>query len=334
MKKLELHSFYTREEVHDILSPNTIFTKSRGPWGIWGIVQIANSNDFVLMMTAGTVIGEHEFDEGFTEDGLLRWQSQPKNTLKTEMIQSLINHDETTNNVYLFYRKNKKDDYCYLGLLKYLSHDEDSGQGMEPVNFNWQLMNWPISDEIIDFLNIKLEPGLKLDKQIQQEKFIVTDAPQKKVKLKREGVKKDKFKNLKIFNNPEKDKKLKEIGDSGEEYVLEYEKERLTNLNKPELIKKIKHVASINDTAGYDILSYNEDGTERFIEVKTTKGPEGTDFFISPNELKFSKDNKDNFYIYRVYEFIPEKKFGKMYITKGDVEENFNLTPLQYKVSL
>ena len=44
--------------------------------------------------------------------------------------------------------------------------------------------------------------------------------------------------------------------------------------------------------------------------------------------------NKDNIYIYRVYEFIPEKKFGKMYISKGDVEENFNLTPLQFKVSL
>ena len=56
-------------------------------WGIWGIVQIANSNDFVLMITAGTVIGEHEFDEGFTEDGLLRWQSQPKNTLKTEIVE-------------------------------------------------------------------------------------------------------------------------------------------------------------------------------------------------------------------------------------------------------
>ena len=70
-----------------------------------------------------------------------------------------------------------------------------------------------------------------------------------------------------------------------------------------------------------DILSYNEDGTERFIEVKTTKGPEGTDFYISPGELNFSKEN-ENFYIYRVYEFLPEKMTGKIYIKKGIPEVN------------
>ena len=131
----------------------------------------------------------------------------------------------------------------------------------------------------------------------------------------------------------ELDKKLKDLGDKGELYVMDYEKERLQKNNKKELIEMIKHVSLSNDSAGYDILSYNEDGTERFIEVKTTKGPEGTDFYISPGELNFSKEN-ENFYIYRVYEFLPEKMIGKIYMKKGSVEENFNLTPLQYKVSL
>ena len=99
------------------------------------------------------------------------------------------------------------------------------------------------------------------------------------------------------------------------------------------MAQNIKHVSAVNDSAGYDILSYNDDGSERFIEVKTTKGPIGTDFYISPGELKFSKENK-NFFIYRVYEFLPDKLIGKIYIKQGDVDENFNLTPLQYKVSL
>ena len=37
------------------------------------------------------------------------------------------------------------------------------------------------------------------------------------------------------------------------------------------------------DGAGYDILSFETDGTERFLEVKTTVGYERTPFFISPN---------------------------------------------------
>ena len=91
MKKLELYTSYNREEIHDILSPNTKFTKSAGTWGLQGLVRIENSKDFVFMVTEGTVtaVSKHEFDEGFTEDGVFRWQSQPQNTLKTQKIIDL-----------------------------------------------------------------------------------------------------------------------------------------------------------------------------------------------------------------------------------------------------
>lgn len=333
MKKLELYQNYNREEIHSIFSPETTFTPQAGTWGLHGLVRIGNSKDFVFMVTAGTVVGEHEFDEGFTEDGVFRWQSQPKNTLKTQMIVDLINHDEVSNNVFLFYRKNRTDDYTYIGLLKYLNHDEESGGDKEPVNFNWQLMNWPIENETMVDLEIKLEPGLDLIENKKTEKFQVNAAPEKKIKQKREGVKKEKFKKLKVYNNPENEKKNKDLGEKGEKYIIEYERERLNSLNKSELAEKIKHVSDTNDYAGYDILSYNDDGTERFIEVKTTKGPINSDFYISPGELKFSKENK-NYYLYRVYEFNPDKMTGKIFIKEGDVEENFNLTPTQFKVSI
>lgn len=333
MKKLELYQKYNREEIHSIFSPETVFTPQAGTWGLHGIVRIADTKNFVFMVTAGTVVGEHEFDEGFTEDGVFRWQSQPKNTLKTQMIVDLINHDEITNNVFLFYREKKNDDYSYLGLLKYLNHDEESGGEKEPVNFNWQLINWPIEKDILLDLNIKLEPGLIEVLEAQKEKFIVQQAPEKKVLQKRTGVKKNTFKKLKIYNNPETEKKNKDLGEKGEKFIVEYEKERLVKLNKPELAKKVKHVSLSNDYAGYDILSYEEDGSERFIEVKSTKGPISSDFYISPGELKYSKENK-NYYLYRVYEFNSELMIGKIYIKKGSVEENFNLIPTQYKVTL
>ena len=134
--------------------------------------------------------------------------------------------------------------------------------------------------------------------------------------------------------NSVSDKKLKDIGDKGELYIMDYEKERLQKINKNELIDKIKHVSLSNDSAGYDILSYNEDGTERFIEVKTTKGPIGTDFFISPGEMKFSEQNKDKYFIYRVYNYDTKAKRGNFYIKKGSVAENFELSPTGFKVSI
>ena len=44
--------------------------------------------------------------------------------------------------------------------------------GKMSQNFNWQLINWPIEKNILEDLNIKLEPGLDIEKNIQEEKFI------------------------------------------------------------------------------------------------------------------------------------------------------------------
>lgn len=332
MKKLNLYDKYNREDIHSIFSPETVFTPQAGTWGLHGIVRIGKSKDYVFLVTAGTVVGEHEFDEGFTEDGVFRWQSQPKNTLKSPMIIDLVHHDEITNNIFLFYRGDKSADYTYLGLLKYLNHDEESGVDKEPVNFNWQLMNWPINQDVLKELNIHLEPGLNNKGEVQQAKFIVNDAPERKKKEKRAGVKKEKFKQLKIYNNPENEIKNKDLGEKGEKFIIEFEKDRLSN--NQDLIKKIKHVSLSNDYAGYDILSFNEDGTERFIEVKTTKGPISSDFFISPGEIKFSNENSDKYFLYRVYDFDIDKMTGKIFIKKGSIEDNFDLTATNFKASI
>ena len=43
------------------------------------------------------------------------------------------------------------------------------------------------------------------------------------------------------------------------------------------------------DSAGYDIRSFNLDGSDRHIEVKSTAGPASNAFYISPNEIAFSE---------------------------------------------
>ena len=75
-------------------------------------------------------------------------------------------------------------------------------------------------------------------------------------------------------------------------------------------------------------------GNPIFIEVKTTTSGEGTPFYISSNEVAFSKVKEENFFLYRVYDFNPEIGVGQLYIAKGCVEQEFTLVPTEYRASL
>ncbi len=54
MKKLTLSNSYTREDIHSIFSPDTVFTPQAGTWGLHGVVQVPErKNDFVFFVTYG-----------------------------------------------------------------------------------------------------------------------------------------------------------------------------------------------------------------------------------------------------------------------------------------
>ena len=69
-----------------------------------------------------------------------------------------------------------------------------------------------------------------------------------------------------------------------------------------------------------------------YIEVKATRGNINTDFFMSPREIKFSKKNKNSFFLYRVFD-INKENDGKFYIVQGDITETFNTEPTNFKLS-
>ena len=88
------------------------------------------------------------------------------------------------------------------------------------------------------------------------------------------------------------------IGRLGEQFALGYERWRLRDY--PELLRNIKHISEEDDSAGYDIESFELDGTPRFIEVKSTLGRLETRFFISANEIETAKEKGDQYIILRV----------------------------------
>lgn len=125
MRMLNKYEDYTREEVHDIFSPHTHYTPQAGTWGLQGIVKVSDTKDYIFYVTIGSQQGEHVFEEGITEDGILTWQSQPRQNLNSKTIASFINHDHELNSIYLFFRTQSTTNYTYLGKLAYVSHDPE-----------------------------------------------------------------------------------------------------------------------------------------------------------------------------------------------------------------
>lgn len=91
---------------------------------------------------------------------------------------------------------------------------------------------------------------------------------------------------------------------AGEHFVAEFERSRLRSLGKPKLAERIEVVSDTRgDGAGFDVLSFEKSGKERFIEVKTTGFGKETPFFVTRNELSFSIDHTADFQLYRL---VPE----------------------------
>jgi hypothetical protein len=99
--------------------------------------------------------------------------------------------------------------------------------------------------------------------------------------------------------------RLAEIGNKGELYVMEREREKLKSLSiaNPEYPK---HVALESTAYGFDVLSLDQNEQEIFIEVKTTtralKDPGSKRFFISTNEFNVYEKNKSKYKLHRVYD--------------------------------
>ncbi len=336
MRTLQLWQEYTREDVHSIFSPETNFTPQRGTWGMHGMIRVpSRPGDWVFFVTYGQAQGEHVFDESITDEGVLSWQSQPAQELEDTIIKELIQHDDRINTIHLFLRTKKGNPYGYFGALGYLTHD---GSRQKPVHFQWQLLDWPPAAEFLQRVGLKPLASREVLFQTPAPRapasLTVESAPAPSSRT-RVGVGKETFQNRKSPDYAARDARNRDLGLKGELLVITHEKERLIKAGRSDLAEKIVHVSQIEgDSAGYDIRSYEPDGTHRFIEVKTTRGGAATSFFISPNEIAFSAQNASSYVLFRLYEFDDESGSAKTYMLTGNVASQLSLEPTAYRAKL
>jgi len=121
------------------------------------------------------------------------------------------------------------------------------------------------------------------------------------------------------------------LGLAGEEFVLHYEHWRLVQSGQQKLADRVEHVSKTKgDGLGYDVLSFDSTGRERYLEVKTTSFGKDTPFFVSRGELRLSKEATEQFHLYRLFEF---RKAPKLFSLKGALDQHCMLDPVTYRAS-
>lgn len=121
------------------------------------------------------------------------------------------------------------------------------------------------------------------------------------------------------------------LGQAGELFALDFERWRLQQLGAPQLAEQVRHVSvTEGDGLGYDIHSFEADGRDRFVEVKTTGSGERTPFFVSANEARFARDHGDRFRLYRLFDF---RAAPRMFELAGPVEHHCLLDAVTFRAS-
>lgn len=121
------------------------------------------------------------------------------------------------------------------------------------------------------------------------------------------------------------------LGEAGERFALEFEAKRLHRLGARQFVDRIEHVSkSVGDGLGYDILSYEPDGKERLIEVKSTRFDKLTPFYVSQNELAVSTEQPDAYHLYRVFDF---RKDPRLFVLRGQLDHAVHLSAVAYRAA-
>jgi len=127
------------------------------------------------------------------------------------------------------------------------------------------------------------------------------------------------------FDPVERDHRNRSLGKAGEAFVVDVERRRLVEAERDDLARRIRWVSDEDgDGAGYDVFSFEPDGGERLIEVKTTNGAARTPFFLSRNELELSLERPTEWCIYRVHLFA---RLPRIFTMKPPLEGNVRLKP-------
>ncbi len=133
------------------------------------------------------------------------------------------------------------------------------------------------------------------------------------------------------FDPVERDYRNRSLGTAGEAFVVDLERKRLTEEDRPDLARQVRWVASEEgDGAGYDVLSFDDWSRPRLIEVKTTNGSARTPFYLSRHECQIAAEKPDEWRIYRIHLFATEPR---VFTVAPPLDDALHLRPEVWRAS-
>jgi Domain of unknown function (DUF3883) len=130
------------------------------------------------------------------------------------------------------------------------------------------------------------------------------------------------------FDPAARDARNRDLGRAGEEFVVGFERRRLERAGRDDLARDVRWVSDVDgDGYGYDVQSFETDGQERLLEIKTTCGNERTPFWMSKRECDVAAEKGTIYRVRRVFHFRNEVK---MFDIAPPLEARLLLTPTTF----
>ena len=133
-------------------------------------------------------------------------------------------------------------------------------------------------------------------------------------------------------------KNAKHIGDVAEKLVYESEIDKLIKAGRDDLADKVIHEEAEKNRPGWDISSYDIDGTPMHIEVKASSSNTINSVVITANEWSAANNlkYKENYYLYLVRNALTDNPTVEPLRDPALWVENkeFQITPSQYLLKL
>ncbi len=336
--------YYDAINIIDNMTIGDIFTRDQlmsifKISGQSGMMKTNTLNALVLTTSEESIYGDSNIEDGtiqYTGEGLEGDQTITKNN------KTLFYSKENNLPVYLF-TKDKKRRYTFEGRVEL--YDKPYQTPENDINGNERLV-WKFPLKVMCFENDIVDESIKdisyeiveISNSIQADDnkdIIFDESPLELRKYRKNDVDRRINRTKKPDYLAEELVKTKQ-GELNEKVIYERELQKIMELEAKEEVERMEEFFNNrNDSEGYDILSFEqqEDGSlkEIYIEVKSTKGNEGTPIDITDNELKFAKKHIDKYYLYRIYNSDKKNKTLKT-VTGKELVEKYIFVPSSYKI--
>jgi hypothetical protein len=145
-------------------------------------------------------------------------------------------------------------------------------------------------------------------------------------KVRRNSTKKPDF-NSELEARVQRARQRERIGWAGEWFVYNHEISKLKDVERADLANRVQLVSSDGEDVGFDILSFNPDGSKLHIEVKTTtRSPvDDNGFWLSETE-KRRAERDDCWTLYRVWNIDLSPSYENLGNIVSQKNENWELT--------